>query len=97
MSGGSYNYLYSHVRGLDAQRDDLDAMRIRLEASGYEAPARATREVIRALDSAERMAGALEKVWLAVEWADSGDYGEDQVREAVDSFVAWPPENGETT
>jgi hypothetical protein len=93
MSGGAYNYLYSHVRqgGLGGYLEELGEMRARLEASGYEAPARATREVIRALNGAERMAGALERVWHAVEWCDSGDYGEDEVRAAVAAFEPWPP------
>lgn len=91
MSGGSYNYLYCHVRGLEDQRGDIQRMADRLEKSGYFAPARATREVLRMLDGAEQMAQALEDVWHAVEWADSGDYGEHQVVAVVEKFVPWPP------
>ncbi len=92
MSGGSYNYLYCHVRGLEEQREDIERMARRLEASGYYAPARATRNVLVLLDGAERAAQALEDVWHAVEWADSGDYGEHQVAAAVEAFSPWPPE-----
>jgi hypothetical protein len=79
VSGGSYHYLYCHVSGLEKQRDDIERMARRLEASGYYGPARATRNVLVLLDGAELAAQALEDVWLAVEWADSGDSGEDQV------------------
>jgi hypothetical protein len=88
ISGGSYNYLYCHVRGLEEQREDIERMARRLEASGYYAPARATRNVLVLLDGAERAAQALEDVWHAVEWADSG---EDQVAKTVEAFSPWPP------
>ena len=91
MSGGSYNYLYCHVRGLEEQRADIVKMERRLESSGYYAAARSTREVLRMLDAAEGIARSLEDVWHAVEWADSGDYGEDQVQEVVAKFSPWPP------
>lgn len=94
MSGGSYNYLYCHVRGLEEQRADIEKMAARLEASGYFAAARSTRDVLYLLDGAEQAAQALEDVWHTVEWADSGDSGEDQVRAAVEKFSPWPPEPG---
>jgi len=94
MSGGSYNYLYCHVRGLEGQREDIEKMERRLQSHGYYAAARSTREVLRALDAAERIAESLEDVWLAVEWADSGDSGEESVRKAVEAFSPWPPEGG---
>lgn len=91
MSGGSYNYLYSHVRGLEEQREDIERMAARLERSGYYGPARATRNVLVLLDAAERAAHALADVWQAAEWADSCDWGEDQVREVAGKFSPWPP------
>lgn len=91
MSGGSYSYLYCHVNGLDQQRGDVKAMAERLEGGGYYAAARSTRDVLRFLDAAERAAKALEDVWHAVEWADSGDSSEERVREAVAAFSPWPP------
>lgn len=91
MSGGSYNYLYCHVSGLEGQREDIEKMERRLQSSGYFAAARATREVLVMLDAAERVAQSLEDVWAAVEWADSGDSSEDSVRKAVEAFSPWPP------
>ncbi len=91
MSGGSYNYLYCHVSGLEAQREDIEKMERRLQSSGYFAAARATREVLLMLDCAERIAQSLEDVWVAVEWADSGNSSEDGVRKAVEAFEPWPP------
>lgn len=91
MSGGSYNYLYCRARALEEQRWDIGCMARRLEKSGYFAAARATRNVLILLDSAERAAQGLTDVWRAVEWADSGDRSEDTVREAVAKFSPWPP------
>ena len=93
MSGGSYNYLcWARETGeLSGRRGTITEMAERLEKSGYFAAARATRNVGILLDGAERAAQALEDVWHAVEWADSGDSGEDAVREAVAAFAPWPP------
>jgi len=91
LSGGSYNYLYCHVNGLDQQREDIERMARRLEEGGYYAPARATRNVLVLLNGAERAAQALEDVWAAVEWVDSGDGGEDQIVKAAEAFSPWPP------
>ena len=91
MSGGSYNYLCWHSNGLDQQRGDIAGMAGRLESSGYYAAARSTRDVLRFLDAAERAAKALEDVWHAVEWADSGDSSEEQVSQAAAAFSPWPP------
>lgn len=89
MSGGSYNYLFCHVRGLEEQRSDLEAMATRLAGLPYaQSAAEATRHVIALLDQAEAAAQALAEVWRAVEWWDSADYGEDQVREVVEEYRA---------
>ncbi len=86
MSGGSYDYLFRNLDDLGRRRGDITAMAERLEKSGYAAPAEATRRVLRALDLARLIAEGLEDVWHAVEWADSGDYVEDQVRDAVERY-----------
>lgn len=88
MSGGSYNYLCwnTDVYELGQRRSEVEAMAKRLEAMDYPAAARATRDVLRLLDGASRCASSLEDVWHAVEWRDSGDYGDDQVAEAVAKF-----------
>lgn len=93
MSGGSYNYLYAHTGGLEAQRGDIRAMRDRLqelEEQGVPGAARAAREtrmVLNHLKLAEEHAQALSEVWRAVEWRDSGDYGDDQVNEALAEYL----------
>ncbi len=91
MSGGSYNYLCFYTDDLHSRGPELDAMHQRLESSGYREAARATREVIRSLEITRRMAEALADVWQAVEWADSSDWSEDQVREVIARFSPWPP------
>ena len=89
MSGGSYNYLCVHAQGLEAQRDDLEAMKRRLREFGKEGlPGAAlaywrTQQVVKALDEAQAMARRLESVWKAVEWYDSNDYGKDQLVAAL--------------
>lgn len=92
MSGGSYNYLYSHAGGLEAQRGDIEAMRDRLQelerqdVPGAYLAARQTRLVLNHLKLAEQRAQDLSSVWRAVEWWDSRDYDEDQVHEALREF-----------
>lgn len=93
MSGGSYNYLYCHMGGLEAQRGDIEAMRDRLQGlaeQGVPGAAKAVRQTMMILDHfdrAERHAQALTDVWHAVEWWDSSDYGEDQVHEALAEYL----------
>ena len=93
MSGGSFNYLYSHAGGLEDQRGDIEEMaRLLVTVEGGERAARATRDVLRLLDGAERIAQSLSDVWLAAEWWQSCDYSEDQVREALAGFKPYPPD-----
>lgn len=92
MSGGSYNYLYCHVGGLEAQRHNIEAMRDRLaeleadRVPGAARAARLTRYVLIHLDLAEARAQELADIWHAVEWRDSLDWGDDTMREA---FTEW--------
>lgn len=94
MSGGSYNYLYCHVNGLEAQRGDIEAMRDRLtelEAEGVPGAARAhrlTRYVLHHLDLAEARAQELADAWHAIEWRDSCDYGDATMRKALTEWAA---------
>jgi hypothetical protein len=82
MSGGSYKYLYFQVSELGGNRGELESMAARLDGLPYAAQAAAaTRRILEAI-SDEKLAA----VWRAVEWWDSGDYGEDQVREAVAEY-----------
>lgn len=93
MSGGSYNYLYLHTGGLEAQRGDIKAMRDRLQGleeqnvPGAAKAARGTRMVLNRLKLAEQHAQALSEVWHAIEWRDSGDYGDDQVNETLAEYL----------
>lgn len=87
MSGGVYNYLFTRIDTIEERRTDIGFMAERLEASGYYAAARATRNVLVLLDAVQAVADGLTDVWKAVEWADSGDCNEDQVREAVRGFA----------
>ncbi len=87
MSGGSYNYLCFHSRGLDFHRGDIGAMAERLEGLGYAFEVTAdTRKVLALLDEAEVVAKRLEDVWHDVEWWDSGDCGEERVRKTVAEY-----------
>jgi hypothetical protein len=79
VSGGRYDYLYSKFSEASDRPDVITAMAKRLEPSGHDEPAAATREVLRLADS-------LGEVSQAVEWADSGDAGEDDVAQAVARF-----------
>ena len=93
MSGGSYNYLCYNTDELTSHRGSLKAMAERLAALGW-APeaAEATQRLIDDLDRVAAAAEALKDVWHAVEWWDSCDYGEDQVREEIDRYRASLPE-----
>lgn len=100
MSGGSYNYLYSHVNGLEAQRGDLADMSDRCASLGYDDAAADTLRVLALIGEAERQADRLEDVWHAVEWFDSNDWSLDQAKEKLDKYraqrtpVAARPEDG---
>jgi hypothetical protein len=94
VSGGSYNYLAEHEPGnLEARRGDIEAMRDRLaelEAEGVPGAARAarlTRYVLIHLDLAEQRAEELADAWHAIEWHDSGDYGDDTMRKALANWA----------
>ncbi len=93
MSGGSYDYLCWNTDDLCRRRGMVGAMAKRLEELGYRDAARATRDVLYLLDGAERAGQALADVWHAVEWLDSGDYGEESMRKAITEagFQSWPP------
>jgi hypothetical protein len=89
MSGGSYNYLSSQAYRGDINQSDLRDMAERLEgfAPGTVAAA-ATRALLEAILHIESSSYELGDVWQAVEWWDSGDWGEDQAREAIATYEA---------
>ncbi|MGK5530881.1 hypothetical protein [Streptomyces sp. URMC 129] len=89
MSGGSYNYLYCHVGGLEAQSGDIEAMAKRLEEMdfpGRHIAAEHTRLILSLFAAAEALGQRLSDVWHAVEWRDSGDVGDDEVRHALEKY-----------
>lgn len=95
MSGGSYDYLCyaaGDATDLARKREQLTWMANRLDGMGHILAARATRDVERFLSAAEYASEALQDVWHAVEWADSGDWSQDQVTPVVAKFTPWPPE-----
>lgn len=87
MSGGSYDYLCFNADDLGRRRGDLACMAERLEGLPWAAQAAAdTRRCLKALDEASALAERLSDAWRAIEWWDSGDYGEDSAREEVEGY-----------
>ncbi|MGK5729711.1 hypothetical protein [Streptomyces sp. URMC 124] len=99
MSGGSYNYLYAHVNGLEAQSDDITAMRDRLtelaqeEVPGASRAASLTQRILDLFDLAEACAKELKDVWLAVEWHDSFDISDGGLKRV---FTEWADQQGDS-
>lgn len=94
MSGGSYSYLY--CKSFDQLVDDdceLEEMANRLAGLGYaEDAARETKDMLllirRTKKEFEDKMLRLADVWQAIEWWDSGDWGEDQAKEALAKYRA---------
>ena len=91
MSGGSYNYLYcKDSYDIHERRNELNEMRDRLTELGYLDAAKETESVTLMLDSFEvRLQARLDRlnqVWKSVEWCDSGDSGEDYVKDEVEKY-----------
>lgn len=87
MSGGSYNYLcYAGIDSIGERRDDLEAMRDRLNELGYQRAAQGTQEVLDALDKLSSQLDRMHTAWHAVEWLDSGDYGLDNAQAELDDW-----------
>jgi len=91
MSGGAYEYLYVWAGDLEElikRRVVLEAMSERLSGLPYAKDAALETErllsMIQRFEIQVRARGeALTDVWHAVEWWDSADYSEDQVKEAL--------------
>lgn len=95
MSGGSYNYVHNVIDLADLlnQENDLRDMADRLAGLGYaEDAARETEELLLMLRQwkirADVRLQRLSPVWKAVEWWDSCDYSEEQVRQALEKYRA---------
>lgn len=93
MSGGSFNYL-CHAEDLGelwAKMDFLEEMASELHKLGYaEDVAVETKELFELLEKCnneiDQKTKGLKEVWRAVEWWRSCDYGEDDVREALEKY-----------
>lgn len=95
MSGGSYNYLcdVDGLAELIGKKHDLAEMADRLKDLGYAGnAAMATAHLALMLTHWETIVGAhikdLREVWHAVEWWDSADWDEDQVRDAIVEYAS---------
>jgi hypothetical protein len=91
VSGGSYGYLCFAVGDaseLASKGVELARMEARLREAGYRHAARQTRAVLDLLAAAEHAAGPLEDVWKAVEWRDSGEWGDEQMVHTCGKFEA---------
>lgn len=92
MSGGSYNYLcYKDASMIWDSTGTLSDMAQRLAGLGYAADAAAeTESLLLLLRQAEiriqTRIDRLSKVWRAVEWWDSGDSGEDGLKQALSEY-----------
>lgn len=102
MSGGSFEYLcFDELedllrKGRDEDHGDLARMRDALIEYAADELAQETEDLRLELRSfrvrVEAKRRRLWKVWQAVEWHHSMDYGRDQVLEAIAEFRAVQPE-----
>jgi hypothetical protein len=90
VSGGSYDYLFSWpVERVFSDRTQLRRMAERLEALGpdYDLFAILTRAILHTIDEdlreTDAFLRAMEPLYKAIEWWDSNDWTEDEVREAL--------------
>lgn len=90
MSGGSWNYLYS--KEIDelmngSSTELLQDMVDRLNSAGFEDVAKDTQRLVEYTKSAsiriETLFEALSPVFKAVEWFDSGDWGEETLNNEI--------------
>lgn len=89
MSGGSFDYMFTHVKPLSEY--PLKKMAETLEGLEFAgAAAAATRRCLNLLTEAETLAETLTDPWRAVEWWYSSDWGLDQMREEVERYA--PPD-----
>lgn len=102
MSGGSYSYLFvkSAEEILDCE-ETLQQMADRLAGLGY-APdaARETYEALLVIRQYRAHMSAIirrmSEVWQAVEYRDSNDYSDEDIREAIDRYRK-PKDNDNAT
>ena len=88
MSGGSFNYLcHCDTDDLKDRLEDMAEMRDMLEAKGLDKAAKETDDLINLVKELEGKANGflsrLSSIWKAVEWTESGDWGEDSIKRAA--------------
>jgi len=99
MSGGSYSYLcYKDADQILEHLSEIEDMRDRLAGLGYaEDAAQETAELIliinQCFDRIDEITVRLAAVWKAVEWWDSGDSGEDDLKKALVEYGGKKGEN----
>ncbi len=92
MSGGSYNYLcFKEIDELINMQSDLQDMSDRLAGLGYATDAaRETQELIQiirqSINRMEPIKKRLYGIWHAVEWWDSCDSGEDDLKSELKRY-----------
>ncbi len=91
MSGGYFGYLcYTETEDLFNRISDLEIMREKLIAYGYEDIAKDTQRLIEYIKSADCVIGTLKDmlspVFHAVEWYESDDYGKDTMIEILEKY-----------
>ena len=91
MSGGSYNYLcYADADDIHYKIPDITSMRDRLIELGYKDAAKETEGLILMIEAyqlrLETRLERLEDIWKAVEWCDSGDWGLEDIEEAIKEY-----------
>lgn len=96
MSGGSFNYLCDQdaadILG-NRVRDDLLAMALTLQtrpdgAEVADATFAVLQDARESLLRLQPLIDQLRDVWKAVEWTESGDWGEERVSEAISDYRA---------
>lgn len=93
MSGGSFNYLcfkdWDELFG-SGSIEEMEKMVSRLIELGYEDVAKETLQLKLTIQQSslriQTMKERLQDVWKAVEWSDSGDWGNDSVDKAVKKY-----------
>lgn len=88
MSGGSWNYLYcKDIDEIMTSVEDLQDMSDRLVTLGYTDIAQDTQRLVEYIKSAsiriETLFEALSPAFKAVEWFDSGDWGEETLNNEI--------------
>lgn len=84
MSGGSFEYLSSRFPDeVNDLANQVQRMADALLKEGLPYCAERTQRVVHALTLVFTEANALEEVWHAKEWRDSGDWGRASVRQAA--------------